>query len=272
MTKIEADTPKKKDLVLRLVSATLLIPFGLYVVGAGGLALGLGCALFAAVMAFEWVRMTASPCLVIMALIAGLPVIVLHFTGLPAGLITLFISACIAAIAHPKREARFQQGLGLAYVAGMPLALYWLRAGPWDGIAAALIFMAIVWGSDSAAYFSGRGFGGPALHPDSPSKTWSGAIGAVIFSSLCGVLAAHLTQGELIAWILAGALISVFAQIGDLFESSLKRFYGIKDSSSLLPGHGGILDRVDGLGFVCVLAVLIFAVSPDLVTSLGLGQ
>ncbi|MEL7284542.1 MAG: phosphatidate cytidylyltransferase, partial [Pseudomonadota bacterium] len=124
---------------------------------------------------------------------------------------------------------------------------------------------------DSAAYFSGRGFGGPALHPDSPAKTWSGAIGAVIFTTLCGLLAARITGGDEVTWLIVGGLISVFAQFGDLFESSMKRSYGIKDSSGMVPGHGGLLDRVDGLGMVCVVMVLVFLFAPSLVTVLGLS-
>lgn len=259
------------DLGLRLLSAAVLIPFGLYVVWAGGALLAVSCAVFAALMAYEWTRMTASPSLktfVWLALVPFAPAIL----GEPIWAVwTLLGCALLASILHPISAKRGAEAFGLLYVAGMPLALYLMREGPWDGVATALIFMGIVWGSDSAAYFSGRGFGGPALHPDSPSKTWSGALGAVIFSALCGLLAARITGGGPTAWIVTGALISIIAQLGDLFESSTKRRYGIKDSSGLVPGHGGLMDRVDGLGLVCVVTVLAFLFAPSLAAILGLA-
>lgn len=258
------------DLGLRLASAAVMIPFGLYVVWKGGPLLAVACALFAALMAYEWVRMTASPSLKAFVFLAVLPF-------LPAGLdqplwalATYLVCIVIAGFLHPLSRNRSAEAFGLAYVSGMALALFYLREGPWDGGAMALIFMAIVWGSDSAAYFSGRGFGGPALHPDSPSKTWSGAIGAVLFSGLCGLLAARITGGDQTSWLIAGGLISIVAQLGDLFESSTKRHYGIKDSSGLVPGHGGLLDRVDGLGLVSIVTVLVFLIAPILLAVLGL--
>ncbi|MEL6862378.1 MAG: phosphatidate cytidylyltransferase, partial [Pseudomonadota bacterium] len=187
------------DLGLRLLSAAILIPFALYVVWTGGALLAVACAIFAALMAFEWIRMTASPSLKSFVWLALLP-FVPAILGTPIWAVWALLGcALVASFTHPLSEKRSAEAFGLFYVSGMPLALYLLRDGPWDGIAAALIFMGIVWGSDSAAYFSGRGFGGPALHPDSPSKTWSGAIGAVIFSALCGFLAARITDGSLIA-------------------------------------------------------------------------
>lgn len=262
---------QKGDLGLRLISAAVLIPLGLFVVWQGGPWLAVSCGLFAALMGFEWVRMTASPSMKSFVLLTILPFIAASSGAILLAVWLLFLCVLIASVLHPVGQKRGAEAFGMLYVAGMPLALLLMREGPWDGVAVALIFMAIVWGSDSAAYFSGRGFGGPLLHPDSPSKTWSGAIGAVIFSALCGLLAARITGGDTVIWLMVGAGISVFAQLGDLFESSLKRFYGIKDSSGMVPGHGGLLDRVDGLGMVCVVAVLAFVFAPGLVGVLGLS-
>lgn len=259
------------DLGLRLVSAAALIPFGLFVVWQGDSWLAVACSLFAGLMAFEWVRMTASPSMKVFVVLAMLPFLPLVFAAYAWAVWVLALSVFLASFTHPSSLKRGAEAFGMLYVAGMPLALFFMREGPWDGVAVALIFMGIVWGSDSAAYFSGRGFGGPPLHPDSPSKTWSGAIGAVLFSALCGVLAARLTGGNLIGWIAVGALISIVAQFGDLFESSLKRQYGIKDSSGMVPGHGGLLDRVDGLGMVCAVTIVGFLFAPSLVTVLGLS-
>lgn len=248
-----------------------MIPFGLFVVWKGGPLLAISCGLFAALMAFEWVRMTASPSMKTFVTLAFLPFIP---AALGYSLIAVWgLAACVllASFTHPVRTRRGAESFGMLYVAGMPLALYLMRDGPWDGVAIALIFMGIVWGSDSAAYFSGKSIGGPSLHPDSPSKTWSGAIGAFLFSGLCGVLAARITGGDGTIWIIIGGLTSVVAQLGDLFESSMKRRYGIKDSSGMVPGHGGFLDRVDGLGLVCVVSLVVFLFVPGLVNVLGLS-
>lgn len=262
---------QKGDLGLRLVSAAILIPFGLFVVWQGGAWLAVACGLFAALMSYEWVRMTASPSMTAFVSLAILPFIPAAFGLHLISIWVMFLSVLVASFLHPIGTKRGPESFGMLYVVGMCLSLFLMREGAWDGVATALIIMGIVWGSDSAAYFSGRGFGGPLLHPDSPSKTWSGAIGAVIFSALCGVLAARITGGDVTAWLIFGAMISVVGQLGDLFESSMKRFYGIKDSSGLVPGHGGLLDRVDGLGLVSVASVLVFLFAPSLVAVLGLA-
>lgn len=259
------------ELGLRLVSAAVLIPFALWVVWTGGVALAIGCGVFALAMGYEWVRMSASPLMKSFLPLAVIPVVITAITDPLVGVPALLFCAAVAGGLHPLPQERVYSALGLAYVAGMPLALFLLRDGPWDGVTAALIIMGMVWGSDSAAYFSGRGFGGPPLTPESPSKTWSGAIGAVIFTTLCGALAARITGGSLPVWLVAGFLISVFAQMGDLVESRIKRRYGVKDASGLIPGHGGVMDRVDGLGIVCAAAVIVFFSLPFLRDALGLS-
>lgn len=258
------------DLSKRLISAAILIPFGLFMVWVGGAALAASCSLFAALMAYEWVRMSESPLMKILVFLAIIPSTIAGLLGAPAGVLALIVCSVIAALAHPLAKERLMSGFGLFYAAGMPLALFALRDGHWQGAAATLIIGGIVVGSDSAAYFAGRGFGGPQLSPDSPSKTWSGAIGALIFCGLCGLLAARITGGDQIAWVATGVLISVLAQLGDLFESSLKRRYGVKDASGLLPGHGGFMDRVDGLGATATIAALAFSLSAPVVQTLGL--
>jgi len=258
------------DLGLRLLSAAILIPFGLFVVWKGGPLLAVACAVFAALMAYEWVRMTASPSMKSFVILAILPFVPATLGEHLWSIWALVGVVLIASYTHPVSDKRGAESFGLLYVASMPLGLFLMREGPWDGAAAALIFMGIVWGSDSAAYFTGRLLRGPLLHPDSPSKTWSGAIGAVLFSAACGLLAARITGGDEICWIVVGGVISIVAQIGDMFESSTKRRYGIKDSSGFVPGHGGLLDRVDGLGLVCVVTALAFLFAPGFVRVLGL--
>ncbi|MEM5517473.1 phosphatidate cytidylyltransferase [Henriciella sp. AS95] len=263
---------KSRELILRLISAALLIPFALLVVSYGGPVLGWACALFAAVMGYEWARMTASPIMPVKAIFAALPLIAAIYFDPEVALLTAVVCSLIVGALHPANlREKVISAFGLIYSAGLPLGLYLLRSGDWNGQAAALILMGTVWASDSGAYFAGRGFGGPPLSPkDSPSKTWSGAFGAILCSGLCGLIAAGLLDAPRMPWLVAGICISIAAQWGDLFESSLKRRFGVKDTSGFLPGHGGVMDRVDGLGMACVAAVLILTLVADIPGLLGL--
>lgn len=266
-------TPERRnELALRMVSAAFLVPFAIYIVWSGGLVSALGCGLFAAILAYEWVRMTNSPLMTIVVTLAIFPAIVAWVWGTYIALIVLFACAVIAGFSHPLISERFKSGFGLFYVAGMPLALFALRVDPhWNGLYAAMLLMAIVWVSDTGAFFTGRTLGGPSLSSISPSKTWSGAIGGVGFSALAGVLIANTVGGGVLAWALAGGSISIFAQVGDMFESVMKRQLGVKDASDLLPGHGGVMDRVDGLGIAAAIGVIVLLAVPALSPALGLA-
>ncbi len=252
---------KPKELLLRVASAAILIPFALFVVSTGGPVLAVACGLFAGIMGYEWARMTASPIMPATAFFCALPSLSMCFFPREIALLVLALSGVLLLMLHPaRRPERLVAAFGAIYAGGLPLSLYLLRDGEWYGQAAALILMGTVWASDSGAYFAGRGFGGPRLSPrDSPSKTWSGALGAVLCSALCGLIAAGLLDAPRLPWFFIGVLISVTAQWGDLFESQLKRRFGIKDSGDFVPGHGGVMDRVDGLGMasVCAVALLI---------------
>jgi phosphatidate cytidylyltransferase len=195
---------------------------------------------------------------------------------LPVGLLWLSALVIVAGMAFCAITAagglrvRWTAAFGLFYVTAMASSLYFLREGPWDGRAAALFFMSFVWASDAAAYFTGRGLGGPRLLPsESPNKTWSGALGAVVACALCGLAGADIEMASFPVWIATGIAISVVAQCGDLFESGLKRRFKVKDAGNLLPGHGGVLDRVDGLGAVCIFGSLALYLIPGLSGALG---
>ena len=126
-----------------------------------------------------------------------------------------------------------------------------------EGLAWTFWAMALVWGCDIGAFFAGRTFGGPKLAPRlSPNKTWSGLIGGVLLASVVGALM-HWRFGLPLRMTLATPGLAVVAQGGDLFESWLKRRAGVKDSGTILPGHGGVLDRLDGLVPVAPLAALL---------------
>ena len=148
--------------------------------------------------------------------------------------------------------------LGILYIAPAVVALIWLRSQP-NGYWWVLLLAAVVWGGDVGAYLIGRLVGGPRLAPTiSPGKTWSGAVGGTLVAVLCGVA----IWPERLALVAPSALLlSLVAQAGDLLESAFKRRFGVKDSGRLIPGHGGLLDRLDGVLTSAPVAALILLVS-----------
>ena len=149
---------------------------------------------------------------------------------------------------------------GVLYVAVPALSLLWLRGHAGDGLGWTLVAVGAVVAADVCAYFAGRAIGGPKLLPSvSPNKTWAGLVGAMVGATAFTAFAATRfgLPGEL--WV-GGPLLAVIAQMGDLFESHMKRRAGVKDSGTLLPGHGGVLDRLDGLVFVAPAVALLAVV------------
>jgi phosphatidate cytidylyltransferase len=148
--------------------------------------------------------------------------------------------------------------IGLAYTAAALFACVFVRRDPNDGFMALMFVFLVVWITDILGYFVGRGVGGPRLWVRiSPKKTWSGAIGGVAGSLLFAVAFSAAGYGKLGPMLLLATVISVISQLGDLFESSLKRRFGVKDSSQIIPGHGGLLDRLDGFMAAIVAAAVI---------------
>ncbi|NEJ71164.1 phosphatidate cytidylyltransferase [Rhizobium phaseoli] len=165
--------------------------------------------------------------------------------------------------------------VGLFYAGATGLVLAAIRSDDRPGLYAMLFVFAVVWATDILAYFIGRALGGPKLAPSiSPGKTWSGAVGGAVSAVAAGVVLVHflLPGAEVIAAV-AALVLSVCSQSGDLFESFIKRKFGVKDSSRLIPGHGGVMDRVDGLIFACfsalLLAGLFSLIKGTAMTSLG---
>ncbi len=138
---------------------------------------------------------------------------------------------------------------GFLYIAATCLAILWIRADAEWGRESLFWLFAVVWASDTGAYLVGRTFGGPKLAPRiSPNKTWSGFFGGAMLSGVVGGFAAGVAGLGLPGWVVfCSVLASVVSQLGDLFESWVKRVFMVKDSGTLIPGHGGLFDRVDGL-------------------------
>jgi phosphatidate cytidylyltransferase len=183
------------------------------------------------------------------------------FDGL-IGLLTIGVLVEWAQMARAGRAGPVVTLLGAAYVLLAAAGLLWLRAGPSHGRADLLVLLVLVWASDIGAYIAGRAIGGRRLAPHiSPGKTVSGAIGGLLAATLVGVAATALLAGMQPAAALRAAalaaLLGVVAQAGDLGESWVKRRFGVKDSGRLIPGHGGLLDRLDAVLAVALAACLL---------------
>jgi phosphatidate cytidylyltransferase len=194
------------------------------------------------------------------------------FVGL--GLLALPIGAILATLLSLGRNSLFS-ALGVFY-AGLPtVALIWLRSDAWLGLLAVVFLIVIVVTADTAGFLAGRLFGRSKLWPSiSPNKTWEGLIGAVIVSAIVGGLFWFAIPGASAVRLAAtGAVLALVAQAGDLAESALKRRFGAKDTGTLIPGHGGVMDRVDGLVAVAsavgIAAIVIDVHSPARALLLG---
>lgn len=255
------------ELRLRVVSALVMAAGILAVTLWGGWPFRLVWILVAGVVAYEWlsiIRCANAVAGAAAVVVAGLVLALLPFAP-PALAGAAALAALVGAVAAPVVSGRLALELcGVAYALVFALVTPALRDRPDLGLALILWSFAVVWLTDIAAYFTGRALGGPKLMPRvSPKKTWSGALGGTLAAVLAGCLVwTWLVRGQggpgvgLVA--AASLLASVASQAGDLYESALKRRFGTKDSSGLIPGHGGFLDRLDGYWAVMVLAGLAF--------------
>lgn len=240
------------DLRARVLSAVVLAPLVLLAAWIGGWPFAVLLAVTASLVMWEWSRIVRGSGVdrttVLICGLCSVPVILVA-AGLHS-LATLAVAIVVAAVhllARAGDPARLM-GAGAAYACLPAMALVILRGDPALGLAAISYLVAIVWASDVGGYFAGRWIGGPKLWPAvSPKKTWSGSIGSLV--AAVAAAAATLTAfGLLSFWpVILAAGLSVVSQGGDLAESALKRRFGVKDASNLIPGHGGIMDRIDGL-------------------------
>jgi phosphatidate cytidylyltransferase len=249
-----------KNLRLRVLSAAVLAPAVVVVFWVGGVTFMALVAVAVALLAREWGMMSSpgTPLRTAGAMAAAVLVCVcVAYAGHPRiAWLLLPVGAAMAALvvrARSLAERPADAAFGVLYIGGPSIALVWLRSGD-AGRDWALMLLAITWSADIFAYICGTLFKGPKLWPRfSPNKTWSGFVGGLAFSALACVVVVAVAKGEgdpTRGWAaMIGLVVGLFTMAGDLLESMLKRRFGVKDSGDLIPGHGGLLDRVDGLMF-----------------------
>jgi phosphatidate cytidylyltransferase len=253
----------------RIAAAAVLMPVAIGLTWAGSLYFCVLVLICAGLLSREWVRLCgASPdSLPGLALASGSIIILagayyyLRFDiAAAAGIFHYFLLRRLPAGGLPERN-RVWLAAGALVLTGAGLSLIWLRTVPADGFAGVIWLFAVVWATDIAAFVFGKSVGGPRLAPAiSPKKTWAGLIGGLAGAAATGFAVSYVYSGEVIALAaLAGILIGLACGAGDLFESFFKRRFHAKDSGRLIPGHGGVLDRLDSLLAAAPAAVLLYS-------------
>jgi phosphatidate cytidylyltransferase len=263
VTGTETLSHPKPEIVRRVASAIVLAAVALGATMARPWTFLVLVMIGGGIIAWEWGRVTrgnGSDSTAMVATVSVAAIAVFVFLGRPEYAL-LLLAATAAAIGYTT----YASGLaawsiaGLMYAALPAAALVWLRDDTALGLAAILFLFAVAWTTDTASYAGGRLIGGPKLAPGiSPKKTWSGFIVGALAAALVGIaFAAALDNTSATRLAFVSVALALACQMGDLVESWVKRRFGAKDMSQLIPGHGGLLDRIDGLLFAAVLAALI---------------
>jgi phosphatidate cytidylyltransferase len=248
-----------RNLLTRVIAALVLAPLAIAIAWAGG-PLWVALVTLASIGLYvEWLMIVGAG-QERLTVAAGTAALVVSGVCLALGhheysLIVLVIGT--AAVAVMSQRLRSWSVIGFCYAAAAEFASALVRLDGTYGFIALIFVMLIVWVTDIGGYFAGRGIGGPKLWSRvSPKKTWAGAVGGFVASLAVAAGFAAFDFGKMAPLLLLGALLSVVSQLGDLFESAVKRRFGVKDSSQIIPGHGGLLDRLDGFVAAIVLAAL----------------
>ncbi len=262
------------DLLPRLLSGIVMAGLALGTAVAGGWLFALFWTVTAIIAAREWLiligfdggRLRAVWLVMAVCIAAGGMLSETAQALTVTALLPAVLGGAVAALSVRIVTTRFWALAGGVYTGLIAVVPIGLRAGPEHGLTAIFWLFAVVWCSDTAAYFVGRKLGGPKLWPRvSPKKTWSGFLGGLVGGVGAAVVTVSLTEAADAVWLPTGLLVtlsvlgSLVSVAGDLFESFMKRHFGVKDSSHLIPGHGGVLDRLDSFVAVCALLLIVAA-------------
>jgi phosphatidate cytidylyltransferase len=252
----------RSNLALRVVSSLVLAPFAIAVAYFGDLAFLAFWSAAAIIVLWEWDTLVCAHdrnSVLTVGVVALVGASWMLWADRPGIAVALAVLGAFGVAALASRIRRFWCTAGVFYASVLVVAPVILRDDAAFGFAAVLFLFVIVWLTDISAYFAGRAIGGPKLMPRiSPNKTWSGAIGGTVVGTMAGVaVASQMGARSLIAITLVAVVLSVAAQAGDLVESAIKRKFNAKDASQLIPGHGGLMDRVDGFVAAALAATLI---------------
>ena len=262
-------TTTPSDLKERLISALILAPIVIFIAWLGGLWFVGLMIVMALIMYWEWTTITVRALDIRRDLGAGISIValIIAFVLMPS-LKPIMLSFALIAIGAfvvgvlKQKIGWIVAGIGVA--SSLALCLIYIRNTPNADIGLILLIFTCfsVWAADIFAYFVGRTVGGPKLMPKvSPKKTWSGFLGGLLGAIITGsVVALVALPDKLFEFSLIALFLALAAQAGDLIESAIKRHFNVKDASNLIPGHGGVLDRVDGLALAAYALVLIHAI------------
>lgn len=252
------------DLGPRVASAVAMVSAALGALYLGGDVFALFWLAAAFAVSWEWQNLIGGEGRAARIAVGGAAVAAALAFGrvsMPGAAALAIVVFALAGAALAGAERRLWAAAGVFYAGALAFSVCLLRESADVGALAIAFLFAVVWGTDIFAYFGGRLIGGPKLWPRvSAGKTWSGTITGVLCGAFLGLVAVYLGAGPQLAnWrvFLVGLAAAAFSQVGDLFESSVKRRFGVKDSSQLIPGHGGAMDRLDGFIFASAFAAAV---------------
>ncbi len=252
------------DLKPRVAAAVAMGSLALATAWIGGFIFAVFWWLASIVVLWEWQRLVGGSRLAERVGVGGLMVALAALFALHSSILGVIAALVVSAAAVgwlAGQGAGVWAATGALYAGALVASVVLLRVSPSFGLASILWLFAVVWGTDIAAYFAGRLIGGPRLWPSvSPGKTWAGAVVGALAGAVLGLMLAAWTN-RLAALFWLGLATAIVSELGDLFESALKRRFGVKDSSGLIPGHGGLMDQLDAFVAASAFAAVTAAVN-----------
>ena len=257
------------NLTLRILSALVMAPVVLAAAYAGGGYFLVLVGLVVYLLGLEWASISTGrmfgfyPAVVCAGLVGSVALV--GFGRPDTAFMALAATAVIVSMCSAPDGRRGWSVFGVIFVGLSFVSLFLMRADPQLGRNFIFWLFAVVWSSDTGAYIFGRAIGGPKLAPNiSPKKTWAGFYGGLLSSALAGACCAVIFEGSsIIGLAILSAVIGFTAQIGDLLESWFKRRFSVKDSGNIIPGHGGLFDRVDGLMAATLMCAAVWGLEKD---------